>query len=186
MYRHGAAMLALVIAIAVGSFAASRLIPEGPTLTDRRQQSDLRFVLGQIRNGSDLLLRVDPSHVISLPDRAAIVSHLRELASRNLLPRHNPKDPTIPEFQWGTDPVRLYWVANGSNGILGNRSFNSSFESAVPPTAGEIVASWGAVFGTTAGTSTYLLDDPDVDDYQGQNKVGNRLASGGWSMQITR
>ena len=179
-------MIILILAIAAGGLAASRMIPVATTGVDRRMQSDLRFVLGQIRNASDLLKRTDPSYVVSLPDRNAINNFLQELRNRNFLARNDPQDPTIPAFQWSNVPGPLmFWVSNGSNGILGNRSFNSSFESTVSPTAGEIVASWGTVFGTNAGTSTFLLSDSEVDDYHFQNKLGQVMATSGWSIGIT-
>lgn len=170
-------LLLLVVVLFAGIFAA-RMIPSYAVQRTRRDAGALREVLTRIRQAFDSQYHVQPSW-----DPGAVPSSaLDELFQRGLLPDGKPIDPTIPPELWNTGSWT--WI------ITENMATHSSFESSDHDSSTGFVASWSAgTPDTFAATDSLFFPSQDssaFDDYPGQNRLGERLATAGASVLIVR
>ncbi len=196
--RRGAMMLMLLVVIIIGSIVALQMLPSEEMITRRSIESSLDVELSQIREAFDHAYLAGEmatetalaSQPIILPASNAtgpyrmayIASAVASLTARGYLRSESVSDPTVPAFQWGTDPD-YYWQ------IRENVASNPSFEI----TESGAILSWKDYEGKDidgtdvhSASVTSFLQSMQIDDYPYQNKLGNMLASGGSALMLTR
>lgn len=201
--RRGVIMLLLLLSLVVLSLVASLLIPEHVTITQRQFERDLRLNLGQIRMAMDMernLATASPLQplleaLLADPhDPVRVANYLAGLASAGYLSRPDLKDPLIPAWQWGTGSGKLYWQAQRN--LMGSMTTSglTSFESgqAFDPDCGTLTpVGWLNLLDPTKASmdlasDTPSTDDTALDDYLGQNRMGQFLSGQGHSLRIRR
>ncbi len=185
--RTGAAMLSLLVILVFLGLAASYLLPEAETLEVRTKETELKATLADIRMALDLKTLASNPYFLATTSQvpwSMIETELASLAAKGYLRSAKLADPGVPGYMW----------LNGSHAwqVRQNIPNNNSFESLIAPNiaSNEFVASWSRKPGETfVATDTEFFPgqaDTAYDDYPGQNKFGNVLATSGQSIRITR
>ena len=179
--QAGTVMLALLVVIIIGGLVASRLVPSFEIQKKRETDVQLRFNLGLLRQGFDLKSKADPTYNPSLTTRAEIKDAIASLSLEGFLNMSTLRDPTVPAHLWDKSDD-TYWK------IVENLAETSSFES--DEIVDGFLASWSTgAAGTIAATdSTFFpsLGSSNLDNYAGQNKLGELMSTRGNSVKLTR
>jgi len=178
-------MMAMLVAIVGVGLLSASLVPTEVTKSKRGQEEQLKSALAQIRFAFDLKRLHDPNYNPPLKTAAQVASVLKTLADGKFLRNASMTDPTVVSHLW-SGSSEFYWQGNS------NYSYNTSFESAVPPDTSkmEVVASWSTDPSVTEAASDTKFfpsqGETAFDDYSGQNKLGKRLLLSGTSLRLTR
>ncbi len=195
--KKGALMLMLLVVIVIGGIVALRMLPQEDVIARREKEENLYENLSQIREAFDLECQASDTSWNPFPDydgdgkitRFDIASSLIRLASDGYLRDGSfitptslvatgISDPTVPNYLWGSSDEK-YWQ------VSANLASNTSFE-LEDPSDPTLIASWTKAPDTEAATVTQYLDDPVLDDYPHQNKLGAPLQGGGTSLMIVK
>jgi type II secretory pathway pseudopilin PulG len=185
--NRGSAMLALMVVLTVAGYIAAQVAPVAEVREKRRVEDRLRMALSEIRQAMELRGLSDPTYYESLDlrDHTKIHDELKDLVKRNFLRSESIMDATLSGETWGTSD-QFFWQANQ------NILHNSSFEFKTSTQDLEVLPSWSLGFGTN---NTQLKSDTvffpsrntaTLDDYPGQNKLGEPFTSKGTSIMLTR
>lgn len=179
--RKGSVMLMLLVMVIIGGILAMRLLPDVEIIERRQSDVQLGLYLGQIRQALDIKRTIDPDYnpLPENPTIADISNMLDQLVTDKLLAANLLKDSTIPSHLWESE-LSFYWVP--STNIASNTSFEVSDSD---PT---FVSQFWKQGTTTQAESDFgfFLDHPSLNDYPGQNKLGNVLSTIGTSIKIVK
>ncbi|HNW35301.1 MAG TPA: hypothetical protein PKM25_10245 [Candidatus Ozemobacteraceae bacterium] len=170
-------ILMVLVAMMIGGIIAMRLIPSVEVQERRQKNVQLKMAIGQIRQA--FAMREACATVPYEPNLAnanAIAAELDDLTQKNFLLTDSMADRNIPMHRWGTSPSDLYWRP------VDNLATNTSFE----VTNGATVASWVIAAQTVLTRDYFYLNIPEIDDFPGENKLGQSLGLTGHSIRIDR
>ena len=174
--RAGTVILALLVVIMLGGVLATRLIPSYEIQQKRQDDTELKFSLAQIRQAFDLKLREDPTYSPVLTTPGAIKVALQGLKDENLLGEVGVNDSTIANYKWDSQ-AEFYWVG------VGNVASNTGFED---DNGYGFLATWTlGTADTTIATESNSFSN-NLDDYNGQNKLGNPFSTVNTVLKITK
>ena len=203
MYRtinkRGSMLMMVMIMLIVAAIVAMKLMPDEQTQVVRENEALYNSDLSQLREAIDMvrlaskdrnnIAYFNPDNPESTPygwrdftisDTPEIIeAKLASLTEWGYLRKSDLKDNSVPEFKWGTDTSKIYWL------VSTNYASNTSFE--ITTNVATWPDSWEFDSNTASPTmvSNIHLNSMAIDEYPYQNKLGNSN-KGANSIQMIR
>lgn len=178
--RKGSLLLLMLLAVTVSGFIAARLIPSATAQRQRQDEEALRDQLALLRQAvaSERVASSSSRYHADWSSRTVFLGYLDDLVRGSLLSRL-PRDPSIPDSRWGTDPARAFWLPTLN--FVSSASFEATVLTATPWATGSInlVATFSRAHWAGRG-------DAELDSFPGENVFGSILGTDGGSLLIVQ